>query len=110
MSARFRFTMAVLSVVTVLLVGTTGYMVIEADRDVTFGDAAYMTVITLSTVGYGEPWELSSAARMWTIGVIALGIATVSYAFGSLVSLVVSGELRSVRERNKMEKALQLGA
>lgn len=106
MTARFRFTISVLSVITVLLVGTTGYMMIEADHGVTFGDAAYMTVITLSTVGYGEPWELSSAGRMWTIGVITFGIITVSYALGSLVSLVVGGELRSVREHKKMEKTL----
>ncbi len=106
MTARHRFSLALLALLAVLMVGATGYMVIEAERGVGFRDAVYMTVITLSTVGYGEPWELSGSARMWTIGVITFGIVTVSYAFGSLVSLVVSGELRSVREQQKMQKSL----
>ena len=107
MSARSRFKLSVAAVLAVLAVGAIGYMVLEADRDVPFRDALYMTVITLSTVGYGEPWELSPPARLWTMGVITFGIATVSYAFGSLVSLVVGGELHSLREKMKMEKAIE---
>lgn len=90
----------------VFLVGAFGYRIIEADRGVTVIDAAYMMVITLSTVGFSEPWPLSPAARLWTMGVIAFGLITISFAFSSLVGLVVSGELRSIRERTKMTKTL----
>lgn len=90
----------------VFLVGAFGYRIIEADRGVTMIDAAYMMVITLSTVGFSEPWPLSPTARLWTMGVIAFGLITVSFAFSSLVGLVISGELRSTHERTRMTKAL----
>lgn len=110
MSARFKLVISIVAVFGVFVIGTIGYMVVDGDRCLSVADAAYMTVITLSTVGYGEPWELSRAGQLWTIGVIVFGIATVSYAFTSLLSLVVSGELRSLREKKKMEhKIEQLG-
>lgn len=107
MSARMRLLLSTLAVLAVVFVGTAGYMMIEADRNIGFLDAAYMTVITVSTVGHETVWTLSRPAKLWTIGVIAFGVVTVSLAFTSLVSLVVSGELRSLRERKKMDKALE---
>ncbi len=107
MTARNRFLLSILAVLAVFVVGTTGYLVIEGDQGITFRDAAYMTVITLSTVGYSEPWELSQTGQLWTIAVITFGIVTVSYALGSLVSVVISGELGSLREQNKMEKKIE---
>jgi len=101
-----RLLVAVLALLAVFLVGTAGYMLLEQDVHPTFGEAAYMTVITVSTVGFHEVWPLSPTTRLWTIGVIVFGIATVSYAFTSLVALFVSGELRSQRERRKMTHTL----
>jgi len=98
---------AVLAVLAVFMVGTAGYMLLEPGTPPSFGEAAYMTVITVSTVGFNEVWPLSPTTRLWTIGVITFGIATVSYAFTSLVALLVSGELRSQRERKKMTKTLE---
>jgi voltage-gated potassium channel len=98
--------LSIVAVLGVFVVGAIGYMVIETEQAPSFLDAAYMTVITLSTVGYTEVWELSDTGRLWTIGVITFGIATVSVAFTSLIALFVSGELRSLRERRKMEKTV----
>jgi voltage-gated potassium channel len=98
--------LSVVAVLGVFVIGAIGYMVIETERAPSFLDAAYMTVITLSTVGYTEVWELSDTGRLWTIGVITFGIATVSVAFTSLIALFVSGELRSLRERRKMEQTV----
>lgn len=81
-------------------------MVIEADQSPTILQAAYMTAITVSTVGFKEVWQLSPDGQMWTMGVIAFGIGTVSIAFTSLVALFVSGELRSQRERKKMKSTI----
>lgn len=103
MSAHSRLTLSIMAVVAVMLGGTAGYMVID---DVGFVDALFMVVITISTVGYEEVWPLSSSGRLWTIGIIAFGIITVSFAFTSLVRVVVSGELRSVRERKKMDRTI----
>lgn len=91
----------------VFVVGTTGYLIVEQDPRPSLGDAAYMTVITLSTVGFGEVWELSPRGKLWTIGVISFGIITVSYAFTSMIALFVGGELRSQREVRRMDKRLE---
>ncbi len=110
MSARLRLVLAVLALLSVFLAGTAGYIVLEetpTGEKPAFVDAAYMTVITLSTVGYGEVWELSHAGRLWTIVVIVFGIVTVSYALTSLVTLVVSGELRFLREKRRMDKTIE---
>ncbi|MGD2108799.1 MAG: potassium channel protein [Phycisphaerae bacterium] len=110
MSARVRLIIAVLALLSVFFVGAAGYMVIEERATgvrPSFVDAAYMTVITLSTVGYGEVWALSDGGRVWTICVIVFGIVTVSYALTSLVTLVVSGELRFLREKKKMDKTIE---
>ena len=107
MSPRLRLILSVEALIAVVMIGTAGYMFIERDRDLSFLDAAYMTVITISTVGFTEVWEMSPATRVWTIGVIAVGIGTVSVAFTSLITLFVSGELRSMRERQKMDVTIE---
>ena len=106
-SPRVHFILAVLAVLAVVVVGATGYVLIEPEPKPTFVDAAYMTVITVSTVGFTEVWPLSDRARLWTMGIIAFGIVTVSYALTSLVALVVSGALRSLRERKRMEGTIR---
>ena len=107
LSPQARLLVSILALLAVFLVGTAGYLVIESDRDLSFVDAAYMTVLTLSTVGFAEVWPLSPHARLWTIGTITFGIATVSYAFTSLFALIIGGEFREIRERHKMEKAIE---
>ena len=106
-SPALRFILAVVALFGVFIVGSIGYILIEADQNLTPLDAAYMTAITLSTVGYTEVWKLSDAGRLWTIGVIVFGIGTVSVAFTSLIALLVGGELRSHRESKKMEMRLR---
>ena len=67
---------------TTIVLGIVGYMVIE---DYTFLDAFYMTVITISTVGYAEVRELSGTGRIFTIILIILNLGIFSY-FITLVS------------------------
>jgi voltage-gated potassium channel len=75
---------------------TIGYVVIDG-----FGwlDAAYMTVITLSTVGYGEVHHLDSAGRLFTIGVIITSFGTLVYAAAMVTELFTSG--RAIRHLNQ---------
>ncbi len=107
MSPQMHLLLAVLAVVAVLALGTAGYVILEADRCPSLLAAAYMTVITVSTVGFQEAWSLGDRGRVWTMVIIAFGIITVSYALTSLVALFVSGALRSVRARKKMETTIK---
>ncbi len=80
------------------LVGTLGFMLIEGWSIV---DALYMTVITLSTVGFGEVHPLSEAGQMFTAGLIMAGVVAVMYLFGAISQYIISGELTgSLRARH----------
>lgn len=100
MPANKRLLLAVLALVGVVIVGTLGYELIEG---VSLGDAAFMTLITVSTVGFGEAWPLSAAGRVWTALLIAGGILVVAVAFASLQAMIIRGELRTVLGRRKLE-------
>jgi voltage-gated potassium channel len=81
-------------------VGTFGYRLLE---DMTLLDALYMTVITLSTVGFGEVHPLSPVGRLFTIGLILFGVSTVAWAASSMVEVFFSEQLRHAFWRHRME-------
>ncbi len=85
----------------VLLSGTVGYMWIEGWPLV---DAAYMTVITLSTVGFGEVRDMTPAGRLFTIGLILGGVATLSYAVTALGEEIPKRREHRLRRRMRHMK------
>ncbi len=105
LTARRRRLFGILSVPVLLVgLGTVGYMVIEPAYG--FLDALYMTVITLSTIGYGEVHPLSAAGRVFTIVLIFGGVFTLAYTIGEAIRTIVSGELRDLVGRQRMEQNL----
>lgn len=83
----------------VALIGTIGYMVIEG---VAAFDAFYMVAITVSTVGYGEVFPMSTAGEVWTIVVLVSGLGVALYtAIASFEYLV---DLGDVRRKRRMER------
>jgi voltage-gated potassium channel len=83
----------------VAVVGTIGYMIIEG---VSPFQAFYMVAITVSTVGYGEVFPMSTAGEVWTVFVLIGGLGVALYtAIASFEYLVDLGE---VRRRRKMER------
>lgn len=91
-------------VAALLAVGTAGYMLIER---MAFIDALYMTVITITTVGYDEVKRLDTAGRIFTMGLIFTGVGTAFYLFGSVTEAVVGGQLRELFERSAMKRKIQ---
>ncbi|MBI4297287.1 MAG: potassium channel protein [Chloroflexi bacterium] len=91
--------------VAILLIGTTGYWLI-AGGEHSLIDALYMTVITISTIGYGEIIDLSgnAAGRIFTMFVAISGIGLLAYVVTNLTALVVEGELSEALRRRKMER------
>jgi voltage-gated potassium channel len=85
------------------LAGTIGYAAIEGWP---VFDAFYMTVITLTTVGYGETHPLSNSGRAFTIALLLSGVFVLLYAATEVVRGVVSGEVRKALGRQIMERAL----
>lgn len=86
-----------------LAVGSGGYIVIEGWP---WTDSVYMTVITISTVGFGEIRPLSPIGRVFTGGLIVLGVSTTAYAISTLADVIVAGEFRSLIWRKRMQNRI----
>jgi len=82
-----------------MLVGTTGYVVID---DFPIFDAIYQTAITFTTVGFGEVHPLSNGGKIFTINLIIAGFAVFSSAIGILVSELNKGHIVAIIKERKM--------
>lgn len=86
-----------------ITVGVTGYMGIEGWN---FLDALYMTVITLGTVGFREVHDLSDAGKLFTMGLIVVGVSVLGYIVGSLAQIMFEGQFQRIIGRKKVEKRI----
>ncbi len=71
-----------------------------------FLDALYMTVITLTTVGYGEVHEVSRIGQIYTIFLIFIGVAFFLFVAGSVVQFMVEGRIRIILGRRSLDKKI----
>jgi voltage-gated potassium channel len=99
---RLLTTLALITLLTV--VGTCGYMLIEHMR---FEDALFMTVITITTVGYGEVKPLDTAGSVFTIMLILTGVGTAYYVLAAVTEVVVGGQLRELLGKSAMARKIR---
>ena len=90
--------------VAILVIGTLGYALIEKWP---LFDSLYMTVITLTTVGYGEIREIRPAGRLFTIVLIFLGVGFYLYVVGNLIQFLVEGRIREILGRRKLDHQIK---
>ena len=83
--------------------GIIGYMVIEGWS---FIDALYMTVISISTVGYNEIHGLSTAGRTFTIFLIIGGVGVMFYGATTIVQHLLEGQFGNVLGRRRMKERI----
>jgi len=100
---RKRLMLVVGLIVLVVAFGTAGYMGIEGWN---FWDSFYMTIITLTTVGYREIHDLSFEGIIFTIVLIIGGVGTVLYALSTGAKFIIEGELQEIYGRKRLEKRL----
>lgn len=87
-----------------LTLGFVGYQVVA---DASPFDALFMTVITISTVGYEEHVVLDDAGRWLTMAVILTGVIGVSIAAVSIAELLFEGHFRRAIEGRRMQRAIE---
>ena len=88
----------------ILSIGSLGYWLIEGWS---LADSVFMTVITLSTVGFSEVHPLSPTGRMFTVALILAGVSCASYFLTTMVGLVVEGEFQRLRGMRKMQQRIE---
>lgn len=101
---RGRLVRAVLVLLGVVALGTVGYVVVEGW---TVLEAAYMTVITLTTAGYLEVHPLSPAGRIFTMFLLAGGVTVFFYLIAVFGEFVISGELRAFQRSRRMRGEIE---
>lgn len=98
-----RFQLSLLILLGLVLVGTVGYMWIEAMTPI---DALYMTIITLTTVGFGEVKRLDPAGRVFTIVLISFGVGAGAWAVTNAVEVALGPSLWLSVQRRRMAQTL----
>jgi voltage-gated potassium channel len=98
-----RIERTLLALGAIMVIGVVGYIVFEGWS---FTDAVYMTVITLTTVGYREVRPLDTTGQLWTMVLLITGVGTLFYAAVSSVELVVEGAIRGYFGRRRMQAAV----
>lgn len=99
-----RLRLALALVLTVFVIGTIGFWAFGLG----FVDAMYMTITTITTVGYRElngP-DISTVEKIFTMGIIVTGVSTVLYTFTLVVQTIVEGQLREFVGRRRMDKKI----
>jgi voltage-gated potassium channel len=99
--------------VSVVLLGTFGYYILGAIfRQQPYWhlwDCFYMTIITLTTVGFGEVIDVANVtgSRLFTVLILISGLGVSAYFLSSLTAFLVEGELKNVFWRSQMKKKIK---
>ncbi len=95
---------ALVGSVLLVFVGAVGYMVIEGWS---FMDGLYMTVISVTTVGYGETHPMTPIGRIFTMILLFAGVGLILFIVTRLAEVMVEGNIRRVLGRRQMDKEIR---
>lgn len=99
-----RLSLYVFLLLVVLAGGTAGYHWIEGWP---LSECLYMTVITVSTVGFQEVHPLSHEGHLFTVALIFFGVTAVALSITALFEYFIMRNLNSLLGRNKMDKQIE---
>jgi voltage-gated potassium channel len=91
--------------IIILIYGTSGYMFIE---DMNLTDAIYMTVISITTVGFSEVNPLSTTGKYFTVVLVFGGVGFFLYMVSLITETMIAGGLHTFLGRKQMEKKLNV--
>jgi len=107
MSIRKRLYLILFSISLVVLAGSVGYYSLFGGKP-KFMDCIYMTVISLTTVGFGEVIEITGnvPAQIFTMLLITFGMGIILYGISTITALIIEGELSGILRKKKMLKRI----
>lgn len=97
-----------LAIFTVVMGGSIGYYVLLQGKE-RFMDCLYMTVISLTTVGYGEIFEVRGnvVVEIFTMILITFGMGIILYGISTLTAIIIEGELSGILRKKKMDDQIK---
>ena len=101
---RQRLSSGAIFFICLLGIGASGYRILA--HDTTWLTAIYMTITTLTTVGFGEFVDPTPAVRIWTVVILLVGAGTAAYFFTIATAFVVEGSLGHVVWRRRMNREI----
>lgn len=103
MKSRQKIIYIFVAFIAILFIGVIGYGQL---LHVSFIDALYMTVITISTVGYKEITVMTPEAKLFSIIIIFLGLSFVGYLFTNIATFLVDGNMNEIFQRRRLKNKM----
>ena len=98
-----KLNIAILLLSILILLGIIGFKIISGFSWV---DSIYMTIITITTVGFGEVQPLDSQSKLFTVGLILTSAVTVGYALKVITEYLISKNDINELKQKKMQKTI----
>lgn len=90
-------------VLATVCTGTAGFMMIE---NYNFTDSLYMTIITMTTIGYGEVHTLGAGGRYFNMFIIITGVGILGYSLSLITQVLIAAQFHNIRGRRAMQKEI----
>ena len=103
LSHKTRLLLLAVVLLVLLIIGTVGYMLLEGWS---FLDSLYMSVIVLTTVGFGEVHPLGIAGERFTIMYVVTGVGMAAFILSSMTAVITSGSIRDFMRGRKMDNRI----
>ncbi len=103
---RSRIYVAILLIISMLMLGVFGFRFLA---EYTWTDAVYMTMITISTVGFGEVQPLNDSAKIFTVILILVSVIVLGYAISIITEYILSrSNFELIKQRSVKKKIYSL--
>jgi len=94
---------AILAMLGIIVISILGLIYFEGWS---FYNALWVTIVSLTTTGYGDIVPVTYGGRLFLLGVLVLGVGIVAYALSKIISILVEGQITRVMEKAKMMKTI----
>lgn len=102
-NSRRQLRIALIAIAVVIPTGVMGFILIEK---MSFFDAVWTTIITISTIGYGDIYAETTMGRIFTIILVVFGLGSFAYGLQAIFSYFVSQEVRDLRRIRQTERKI----